>query len=150
VVKCYRLFPVAPATYCTGKTNSLGCVPSVSSSGLASSTSGAAFLIGCSNQINQKSGLLMYSHAPRAAAFQGGTLCVEAPLKRTPQQNSGGSATGSDCTGGFNFDFNAAIQSGADPALLAGAEIYAQYWARDPASASHTSLSNALSFLIHP
>ena len=150
VVKCYRLFPVAPASYCTGKTNSVGCVPTVSSSGLASSTSSSAFLIGCSNQINQKSGLLMYAHAPKVAPFQGGTLCVRAPLKRTPPQSSGGSATGVDCTGTFSFDFNAAIQGGTDPTLVTGAEIYAQYWGRDPGSASTTSLSNALRFVINP
>jgi hypothetical protein len=39
--------------------------------------------------------------------------------------------------------FNARIASGVDPSLVAGAEIYAQYWSRDPASASHTGLSNS-------
>jgi hypothetical protein len=40
--------------------------------------------------------------------------------------------------------------NGFDPALPAGSEIYGQYWARDPATPSHTSLSNAIRFVINP
>jgi hypothetical protein len=40
--------------------------------------------------------------------------------------------------------------NGWDATLGAGSEIYAQYWSRDPASASHTGLSNAVRFLINP
>jgi hypothetical protein len=150
VVKCYRLFPTQPATYCTGKPNSLGCVPSMSWSGSASATSATPFLITCSNVLNQVGGVLLYSHTPNAAPFQGGTLCVKAPLRRTSTQNSGGSASGSDCTGAFSFDFNARIQSGVDPTLVVGSEVFNQYWSRDPASPSSTSLSNGLRFLINP
>jgi hypothetical protein len=77
-------------------------------------------------------------------------MCVASPTSRTPVQNSGGSTSGADCSGSYSFDFNAHTQSGLDPTLLAGAEVYAQYWSRDPASPSTTSLSNALRFLIHP
>jgi len=150
VLKCYRLFPVTPGIYCTGKVNSLGCTPAISFGGSPSASSGAPFTITCSGVINQKSGLLMYSHLPNAAPFQGGTLCLKPPLRRTSPQNSGGSASGSDCTGTFGFDFNARIQSGVDPTLVAGAEVFAQYWSRDPASSSTTSLSNALRFLVNP
>jgi len=61
-----------------------------------------------------------------------------------------GSSGGSDCGGGFSFDMNARIQSGLDPALVAGSDVFTQYWSRDPASASTTSLSNALHFLVNP
>jgi len=150
VLKCYRLFPVVPGTYCTGKVNSLGCTPSISFSGSPSASSGAPFLINASNFISQKTGLLFYAHQPASAAFQGGFKCVGNPTLRTPPQNSGGSASGSDCTGTYSYDFNARIQSGVDPTLVAGAEVFAQYWGRDPASLSTTSLSNAARFLIHP
>ena len=43
-----------------------------------------------------------------------------------------------------------AIAHGTDPSLVAGAELYAQWWSRDPGSPSHTSLSNALRFLLSP
>ena len=151
IVKCYRLFPLTPSTFCVGKVNSLGCTPAISFSGTPDATPGAPpFLITASSIINQKSGILFYSHAPTSIAFQGGLKCVAQPSKRTPQQNSGGSASGADCTGAYSFDFNARIQSAVDPTLTAGAEVFAQYWSRDPLSATTTSLSDALRFVINP
>jgi len=150
VVKAYRLFPIAPVGYCTGKVNSLGCTPSIFSSGAPSASSTSPFLIQASNLVNQKNGLLFYSHRPNAAVFQGGTKCVAEPTIRTPSQSSGGAATGASCTGAFSFDFNDWTQNGPDVSLVAGTEIYAQYWSRDPQSPSHTSLSNALRFLVNP
>ena len=82
--------------------------------------------------------------------LQDGFLCAKSRLKRAPSQNSGGSASGADCTGSFSFDFNARIQSGVDPTLVAGAEVFSQYWSRDSQSPSGTSLSNAERFLINP
>jgi hypothetical protein len=150
VVKAFRLFPATPTTYCTGKTNSVGCVPSMSWSGGASVSSPSPFPVTCSNVLNQINGLLMYSHMPHSSPFQDGTLCVKSPIRRTVTQSSGGSPSGSDCTGTFSYDFNARIDSGVDPTLVAGSEVFSQYWSRDPASASTTSLSNALRFLISP
>jgi hypothetical protein len=150
VVKCYRLLPLAPVAYCAGKVNSLGCTPSIGSSGSPSASSGQPFLITASNVINQKNGLLFYGHAPASTPFQGGAKCVANPTLRTPPQSSGGASSGSSCSGAFSFDFNAWFASGADPSSFPGSEIFAQYWSRDPASPSSTSLSNALRFLIHP
>lgn len=150
VLKTCRIFPAAPTSYCTGKTNSLGCVPAMNSTGAPSASSASPFLVNCSNVLNQIHGLLFYSHAPVATPFQGGTLCLKAPTRRTATQNSGGNTGGSDCSGVFSLDFNVRIQSGVDPTLVAGAEVFSQYWSRDPASPSTTSLSNALRFLISP
>jgi hypothetical protein len=150
VVKCYQLFPLAPSTYCTGKVNSLGCTPQIAFSGSPSESSGAPFSINATSLLNQKTGLLFYSHAPTVALFQGGTKCAANPTVRTPPQNSGGSTSGNDCSGTYGLDFNAWIASGADASLVAGSEVFAQYWSRDPASASHTGLSNAIRFLINP
>jgi hypothetical protein len=97
-LECLSLFSAGPSPYCTAKTNSLGCVPSMSWSGLASASSSAPFLATCASVLNQKSGLLVYANAPAATAFQGGTLCVATPLKRTDVQSSGGSASGADCS----------------------------------------------------
>lgn len=150
VLKCYRLFPVTSSTYCVGKVNSLGCTPAVGVSGSPSASSGLPFTITATSVISQKNGLLFYGRSPTSVLFQGGTKCVADPVQRTPTQNSGGAASGADCTGAFSFDFNALGASGIDPSLVVGAEIFAQYWSRDPASASHTSLSNAVRFLINP
>lgn len=149
-VSFYSIFPGQPLTYCTPKVNSIGCAPTLGASGLASVSSAAPFNVTCGQLINQKSGLYMYSHAPNSTPFQGGILCVHAPLRRTAAQNSGGSTTGSDCTGFLSFDFNARIQSGSDPTLVVGAEVFTQVWSRDPGSGSATSLSNGMHFLVGP
>jgi hypothetical protein len=153
VVKLFSLFPAYPTNYCTAKTNSLGCAPNISwnGTGVGASASGAwTFNLRCWNVINQTAGLFMYSHFPSAAPFQGGTLCVNTPLRRTSVLASGGSASGTDCSGAFDFDFGARITSGVDPSLVQGAQVFAQCWSRDSASPSTTSLSGALSFLINP
>jgi hypothetical protein len=144
------LFPIAPATYCTGKVNSLGCTPSVASTGTPSVQSSAAFAVTASNVINQKSGLLFYGYKSATVAFQGGFKCIASPTRRTTVQNSGGAPTGSSCSGAYSFDFNAWIASGTDPTLGVGAEVFAQYWSRDPGTPSLTSLSNAIRFVINP
>jgi hypothetical protein len=149
-LKFYSLFPSTSSTYCTSKTNSLGCTPAIAGTGTPSVSSPNAFAVTCSNVINNKNGLMIYSHQPTAVAFQGGYLCVNTPTTRTFQQNSGGTLTGSDCTGTFGVDFNGQIDGGLDPTLVAGAEIFCQYWSRDPQSPSQTSLSNALRFVINP
>jgi hypothetical protein len=78
--------------------------------------------------------------------FQGGTLCVASPTIRTTNTNSGGSASGNDCTGTYSFQFSTAVMSlyGMD----AGETFYAQWWMRDPASPSTTGLSNAVKFTV--
>jgi hypothetical protein len=136
--------------YCTAKTNSLGCAPGVSWSGTASASSAAPFTVSASQVLNQKLGLAFYGFAPAAAPFQGGFLCIEPPTTRRPTTNSGGAPSGSSCTGAFQYEFNAWIQSGADPALVAGADLYVQFWYRDPASPSTTGLSNALRTQVQP
>lgn len=142
----------APTTYCTAKTNSQSCTPAISFTGMPSSSGATAFQILGSAFLNQKSGLLFYGPLPAAAPFQGGFLCVANPITRTPVQSSGGSLTGSDCTGAYSFDFGARIVSGIDPSLTAGAVVHTQYWARDPADPTgfNTSYSNALSLQICP
>lgn len=145
-----RLFPVAPQTYCTANHNSLGCAASISYSGSPSASSLAPFLIRATNFLNQRPGALFYSYRPANSHFQGGFKCVANPMLRTPVQNAGGSTTGSDCTGSYSFDFNAGIQNGADPALVAGVEMFAQYWGHDPQAQSRASLSNALRLLVNP
>jgi hypothetical protein len=143
--------PPAPTAYCTAKTNSLGCVPAISSTGTPDANAGSGFVISMANGVSNKSGLLFYgTTGPHSAPFQGGYLCVQAPLKRTAIQNSGGNPPPDDCSGTFSFDFNVRIASGFDPALVAGAWAWAQYWSRDPNATYTTNLSDALAFVIQP
>ncbi|MCE9592583.1 MAG: hypothetical protein K8S98_00180 [Planctomycetes bacterium] len=140
----------AATSYCTSKTNSKGCAPKIGFDGCPSATSPTPCKITGAQFLNKKSGLLFYGHQANGAAFQGGHLCVKVPLVRAGVQNSGGSPTGSDCTGTYAYDLNARIQSGIDPTLVAGATLYMQWWSRDPNDAFLTSLSNGLSLTIGP
>jgi hypothetical protein len=144
--------------YCTSKINSQGCSPAIASFGVPSASSNAGFSVRATNELNQKSGLLFYGVNGRASSpFQGGTLCVAAPIKRAPPQNSGGSSSGSDCTGAFSIDMNAfasGVLGGAPLAALQmpGTTVDCQWWSRDPGFAppDNTSLSDALEYVVEP
>ncbi len=137
-----------PQTYCTSKTTSDGCAPPVFAEGSPSATSGSGFLLGAWQVPSSKNGLLFYSKVgPSGLPFQGGFLCVAVPIRRTPVQNSGGAGS---CGGTFGLDFNAYIASGADPALVPGQGVWAQYWFRDPPAPFSTGLTNAARFVVGP
>jgi hypothetical protein len=139
-----------PTVYCTSKLNSQGCLPAIGWTG-SPSASGSPFVIDCTNVLNNKLGLMFYGYLPKALPYEGGTLCVSAPVKRTPVQDSGGNPPPDDCSGLYTYDFDALIQSGQDPNLFTGALVYAQFWYRDPTvDPFGTGRSDALTFLIQP
>ena len=139
----------APFTiYCTAKLNSLGCAPTMQPVNSASISSGRPFWIRCTNQLNQKNGLMFYGFAPKNTPYQGGYLCVQSPTRRTPVSSSGGNVGVDDCSGVFEFEFNALIQSGSDPLLELGTEVFCQWWSRDPAASFGTNRSDAVRFTI--
>lgn len=140
----------APLTYCTAKLNSLGCLPAIDSWGFASLTSPFPFDIQAHYVRNNELGLFYYGYLPGNAPFQGGTRCVTSPKMRTPVLNSGGAATGIDCSGVFHFDMNARIQSGLDVNLVVGTVVYGQFWMRDSGSPSGTGLSDGIQFTVQP
>jgi hypothetical protein len=147
------LFDVSPltptTTYCTAKVNSQGCLPVISALGVPGATNPHPFAIDASNVINHKTGLLLYSIAGSAATpFQGGTLCLASPLHRTAGQNSGGNPGPDDCSGSYAFDFNARVQSGIDPSLAPGVQVWAQYYMRDSADPFGVGLTDAVVFTI--
>ena len=136
------------SSYCVGKLNSAGCVPSIGTNGLPPSISSADFRVSCILALNQKSGLMFFGRRPLATPFQGGTLCVGLPTTRTTLSNSGGSLSGSNCTGTYDFAFDSATLAALS--LSAGDQIFCQWWMRDPASPSTTGLSNALVVTFEP
>jgi Tol biopolymer transport system component len=141
-----------PRVFCIAKANSLGCTPAIGFSGSPSASASAGFDISAASVLSQKIGLLLYGKSgPATLAFQGGWLCVQPPLQRTFLQNSGGN-TITDCSGAYHVDFNAWIASGFDPALVAGQDVWAQYWSRDPGfpPPGSTGLTDALAFTIAP
>ena len=137
-----------PSTYCTSKVNSDGCAPPIGSTGQPSASAGSGFDITATNVIANTNGLFFYSKTgSNNLPFQGGFLCIAPPATRTPGQNSGGAGA---CGGSFSIDFNAYIASGADPALIGGQDVWGQYWSRDVASPSTTSLTDGITFQICP
>ena len=56
------------------------------------------------------------------------------------------------CTGILKSNLNKRIQSGVDPMLTAGAQVYAQWRQRDPNDPAGfgDSLTNGLTFAIQP
>lgn len=134
-----------PSTYCTAKLNSQFCVPSIAITAAPSASNAGTCLVTASNILNNRNGLMFYGYGTNAAPFQGGFLCVQTPTRRTQIQNSGGSSSGTSCTGTFSFDFNAFIASGADPLLqVVGQPFACQYWSRDSADPFGSSFTDAV------
>ncbi len=143
-------FAPSPYKYCTSTTSSIGCVPQITTNGMPSISDETPFLIGATSIINQRAGLLLYSLRPDNEPLGNGVMCLKTPWKRTAPQNSGGSATGTDCTGAFSIDFNAIMRTGLNPALTVGATVCAQYAYRDPPSPLGLGLTDAVRFQIRP
>ncbi len=137
--------------YCTAKVNSGGCTPIIAALGTPSATGTVYFELCAVNVITNKNGMLFYGYSSAAIPFHGAWLCVQPPLRRTTVLQSGWGPW-ADCSGSYTYDFGARIQSGVDPALVAGVPIYAQYWHRDPADPAGfgTGLSDAAAFVITP
>jgi len=135
-----------PTVYCAAKPNSLACIPQIAWSGAPSKSIADSFMIDASNVLNNKNGLLFWGLATANLPFQGGTLCVQPPLKRTAVQNSGGNAPPDDCSGQYTFHFSHAYM--AAQAIPAGTSIAAQYWSRDPAASFGVGLTDAVSFTV--
>ncbi|MCC7014089.1 MAG: PD40 domain-containing protein [Planctomycetes bacterium] len=145
----HELGAVIPQRYCQAKLNSQNCTPSIAHSGSASSSSSSPFLLQAHSVLNQKTGYLFYGLGASSTPFLGGTMCVAFPLRRTPGQSSGGTASPAvDCSGVLAFELNAWIQAGVDPALIAGGVVNAQFAYRDPGDAFKLGLTDALQFVI--
>ncbi len=148
-----------PFLYCSGKFTSSGCAPTMAKVGYSSATLGSGFIVRATDCMNNKPGLLLYGVSGQAALpFQGGTLCISAPVKRTPGTNSGGSpAPADDCTGVFEIDFNAfavgALGGTPSPALrVPGTVVDSQWWGRDPGygPGQNSQLAGGLEFQVCP
>jgi hypothetical protein len=148
-----------PVIYCTAKLNSLACTPAIGSTGTSSASLASGFVIRGSNVRNVKPGFLLYSiHGRDASPFQGGTLCLLAPIKRTPIVHSGGTALpANDCSGVYSIDMNAfaagALGQTPLPALaIAGTVVDCQWFGRDNGIPlpDNSTLTDALEYLVSP
>ncbi len=149
----------APVVYCTAKLNSLGCLPTIGSTGQASATAPSGFFVFADAVRNQKPGLCLYTISGRAAApFQGGLLCLAAPVKRSIPLTSGGTALpANDCTGTYFLDMNSFARGSLGGTPLAelsvsGTVVQSQMWGRDQGfpAPNNSTLSDGLEYTVCP
>ncbi len=146
--------PCPPNSYCTSGVSANGCVPSMQWAGTPSASGATPFTISAAGVDGQRLGVLFYGASGRASSPWGATssfLCVKAPLQRTGQGSSGGTAGA--CDGVLSLDWNSYLA--ANPAALgapfqAGERVWIQGWYRDPPSVKTTALTSALEFLLCP
>ena len=139
----------AITSYCSGKLNSQGCVPSITSSGeprLGPPTD--AFYLSATGWIGNQPGIFLWSVQSASAPFFGGTLCVGGSVHRTVPQKSGGLPSG--CTGTFSYHFTSAYMT--SQGLPAGQLVFGQFWGRDNGIAlpNDVGLSDAIQFTVCP
>jgi len=148
-----------PTTYCTAKLTGNGCLPAIGWTGLLpSATPGTGFIVNGTNFINNKNCLLFYGiTGQNSATFQGGTLCVATPIRRTPATNTFGNPPPNDCSGVPSIDMQsfASGTGGGTPIaqlLVAGTVVNCQWWGRDPTipAPNNTQLSDGLEYTVGP
>lgn len=140
-------------TYGVAKTNSLGCVPAIEVVGEASVSTPSGCSIRARNVLSGRFGMLFYGLAgPDSMPFLGGTLLVDNPLRRTAIQLASGPSAPVDCSGEYDYDFDALIASGAVPELVPGVRVWAQYYSRDGGYAppNNVGLTDAVELMICP
>lgn len=148
-VRHLQLACAPPVPTCAAGTSAAGCTPGLSWSGLPSASSIVPFELAAAALPNQSPMLLLYGFAPDARPLGSSTLCIAAPFEAVAPGWSGGSASGSDCSGSYAVDFSALVQGGA-PGLVSGRQVHAQFWVRDASSPSSSLLGQGVTFLLHP
>jgi len=149
-VRIYSGMNRPPASYCVSTPNSAGCLPTIGFFGVPTGDSDDNFRIQASQVLNNTTGLLVLASAPAALPFHGGTLCVQGTLVRCTLQGSGGSASGDDCSGTFDFAVHQSYLHAHG--WNTGASVYAQWWSRDRglAAPNNVSLTDGLAFVVAP
>lgn len=140
------------ATYCTGKLNSVGCVPSISTSGAASLGGATTLTLTANDVVNGQVGMFVYGTAPDARPLFGGTLCVGGMPTRLlePVLSGGAGSPGSNCNGSYTRVIDSAFLVGAG--FTMGDQVFCQWVFRDPAHPDGTGggLTDAAAFEICP
>ena len=118
--------------YCTAKTNSLGCSPALTMTGLPKVSAVSGCMLSTINLLGGSVGIYIHSTTgSQAQPFHGGLLCILPQITRHAPAGTAG--TVGSCDGMLSEDFNAYIASGLDSNLVAGATVWLQAWSRDPA-----------------
>ena len=158
--------PPVPTFYCTAKVTSLGCTPSIRSTGASSATQLSGFTVYSINHPSHKTGTMLYSSTGHAATpFQAGFLCEAAAIKRAIPLSTGGTYPPTNCSGVFSLDINKYAIGDYYPLpypnppfanqpaaflLVPGTAVDAQFWGRDPGylPPNNSTLSAGIEFTI--
>jgi hypothetical protein len=138
-----------PTIYCQPKVNSLGCGPLMSYSGDPSLSGPDDLVLSTSNLRNNVYGSFAWSTGINNTPFQGGTLCVQIPARRTTTVSTGGSAAPKlDCSGSYTwlFSHDYLVVNGIEP----GETVHCQYFGRDVDTGAPMTLSDAVRVTILP
>lgn len=137
--------PAGPTVYCTGKLNTQGCTPSMSSDAGLPLLSSGPWNVYTDNLINNSVGIYIWGYAQGSMPFQNGTMCIGGPLTRTPGQGSGGNPPPADCSGTMSLDLTTTIPASVVPAI-----VTVQAWQRDVTDPFGSGLSNGIEVLVCP
>ncbi len=139
-------------SYCSGKVNSIGCVPFLQVEGIPSPTISTTFRVRAFDTIPGEAGYLVYGFKKANLNFHGGKLCVKAPFQRWLPPKIAANKGNPPCAGVWTRNFNALIRGGTDPQLTAGQRVFVQLSQRDTADPAGfgDSLTDAATFLIAP
>jgi hypothetical protein len=123
-----------PATFCTSKTSSLGCIPVLSASSTTASKSGAPACTITATPVPGGAGLpgiLIYAKTPPSAPVltSFGNLCLSGFARAGAFPASPGGSSGS-CSGTYNWNW-AAVAAGTGT-IAVGDVDRIQAWYRDP------------------
>ncbi len=141
-MQCLPDHDESPQVFCVAKVSSAGCTPAIGYTGSPTLSPPDNFHVTCDDVINNKNGIVFWGYGAYAMPFQGGYLCVQPQLVRTPVQNSGGNPPPNDCSG--SLDFHATQSYLLGKGVTPGTWTAWQAWNRDPDSPSTTGLSDAL------
>jgi hypothetical protein len=139
-----------PGVYCTAKTSSLGCTPTIWSSGLPSLTT-TTFTINAYSLPNEQRGVLYYGLRPASLPWKGGFECIGGPKGQRPVLSGGNSSAvfpQPDCSGSFRDHWKKSFM--ASLGLTPGQSVYAQFAYHDPGDPTGIGLTDALRFDVLP
>jgi hypothetical protein len=145
---------LAATTYCTAGTSSLGCVPTISASGVPSASAASGFFLQSTFLPGAKNAVGVYGLTTTAVPYatnSSSTICVAAPRQRMTPLATGGSA--GQCNGSLSFDwlaYMAANPGALGQPLQAGTTFHAQVWYRDSNAPLASNLTAGVSFTLCP
>ena len=139
-----------PEVFCA-QTTFPPCAPVLTYEGFASLSSPLPFTLTLDDAPTLSFAILFYGIGSRTQ-LPGlyGDVCVGGPYQRTQPVPSGGNPADGPCAGTFELDFNAYVQSGVDPAIVAGSNVIGHFWYRYGAAPGNARFSDAIEMPVCP